>query len=228
MMRMPFLHRARRSALKMCFVSGVDGMCSDMIVGALAQLVQRDELDAELTSDLCADERIVRDERHLERPRAPRHFLADAAEAGKPQHLAAHFFTEKTLLVPLPLFHRAVGGGNLSGKCQYLSQRQFGDADAVGPGRVHDDNAARAGGVDVDVVHAGARRGQSPGAPAPPQSGRRSLSWRCARPARRPLPDRLASSGALRPLRASTSQPSERSNSMAETGSSSATTIFIE
>ena len=77
-------------------------------------------------------------------------------ETGEAERLAAHFFAEETLLVPLALLHRRVGGRNFSGKCQQLRHRQFRDADAVGARRVHHDDAARAGGVDVDVVDAGA------------------------------------------------------------------------
>ena len=105
---------------------------------------------------LRGDERVVRDHGHLKRLRPPRHFLADAAEAGQPEHLAAHFLAEKTLLVPLALFHRRVGGRELPGEREQLRHRQFRHADAVGAGRIHHHDAARAGGVDVDVVDAGA------------------------------------------------------------------------
>ena len=73
------------------------------------------------------------------------------------KRLVANFLAEKLLLLPLTLFHRRVGGGKVTGQRQDQAHRQFGDADAVRARRVHDDDAASAGGGDVDVVDAGAR-----------------------------------------------------------------------
>ena len=142
-------------------VEGVPGLrrrrhVQRQIVGARAQIVERHQLDAELGRDIRRDERIVRDHGHLERLGAARDFLADASQPGQPEHLAAHFLAEKALLVPLALLHRRIGGGKLSRQRQQLRHGELGDADAVRARRVHDDDAARAGGFDVDVVDAGA------------------------------------------------------------------------
>ena len=80
----------------------------------------------------------------------------------RPERLVAHFLAEELLLLPLALLHRGVGGGQVPGQRQHQAHRQLRDADAVGARRVHDDDAARAGGGDVDVVDAGAGAGDHP------------------------------------------------------------------
>jgi hypothetical protein len=122
-------------------------------VGALAQLVERDEFDAEISGDVGIDVRVVGEDVHLERPGAPCHFLTDAAEPGQAERLAAQLLAEKAFLIPLALLHRGIGRRGLSGKCQQHRHRQLRNADAVGPGRVHDHDATRAGGRHIDVVH---------------------------------------------------------------------------
>ena len=129
------------------------------IVGAREEVVDRHELDAEIRRHLFGDERIVRDDAHAERRGAARHFLADPAEADEAERLVAHLLAEELLLLPLALLHRRVGGGQVPGQRQHEAHRQLGDADAVGAGRVHDDDAAGAGGGHVDVVDAGAGAG---------------------------------------------------------------------
>jgi hypothetical protein len=94
--------------------------------------------------------------RHLERLRAARHFLADAAEAGETEHLAADFFAEEDSSCPTCPASSTHRRRAACGQRQQLRHRQLGDADAVGAGRVHHDDAASAGRFDVDVVDAGA------------------------------------------------------------------------
>ena len=62
----------------------------------------------------------------------------------------------KLFLSHLPCFIDASAAGIFRASASTQRHRQFRDADAVGARRVHDDDAARAGGVDVDVVDAGA------------------------------------------------------------------------
>ena len=57
------------------------------VIGDGAQIVERQELDAETVGNLARDKWIVRDDLHSERAGARRHFLADASEAGNPQRL---------------------------------------------------------------------------------------------------------------------------------------------
>ena len=100
--------------------------------------------------------RIVRDDAHAERARALRDFLADAAETGDAERLAAQFGAEEFFFSHLPAFIAAIGGRHRARQRQHQRARVLGDADAVGAGRVDDEHAARAGGGDVDVVDAGA------------------------------------------------------------------------
>jgi hypothetical protein len=99
----------------------------------------------------------VRDDAHAEASRPARDFLTDSSEAQEAERLVPKLFAEEFLLLPLALFHRGVCGGEVSGQRQGQAHRQFGDADAVGARRVHDDDAARAGGRHVNVVHPRAR-----------------------------------------------------------------------
>ena len=227
MMRSPFLAAAKRAALKMCRVSGVDGMCSDR-KSARAQTsssdtssIRRSRAMCALMNGSCAMTFIsnARARRATSWPMRP--------ETGQAQRLAAHFLAEKALLVPCALLHRRVGGRDFSGKCQHQRHRQFRDADAVGAWRVHDDDAARAGGVHINVVHASAGARDGTQRAARRQSDRPSLSWRCARRGRRRRRDR-------RPVRPAGGRCAHQQSSLRHaagrarmSGRSSATMIFI-
>ena len=126
------------------------------IVGRRADFVERQQLDAEAGRHLRRDVRIVRDHAHAERARAPRHFLADPSEAGDAEDLAAKLGSDEFLLFPLPFLHRAVGRGHRSCQREHEGAGMLSDADAVRSRRIDDEDPARAGGVDVDVVDAGA------------------------------------------------------------------------
>ena len=67
--------------------------------------------------------------------------------------------SHEAFLVPDAGFHRRVGGGKHARQRQHQAEGQLGDADAVGTGGVHDQDAARSRGGDVDVVDAGAGAG---------------------------------------------------------------------
>jgi hypothetical protein len=99
----------------------------------------------------------VGDDVHGERIGAARNLLADPAEADETERLVLHLFAEKLLLLPLALLHRRVCGRDVAGERQHVAHRQLGDADAVRSRRVHHDDAAGAGGGDVDVIHTRAR-----------------------------------------------------------------------
>ena len=87
MMRTPFLHFANRSALKRCLVDGSAGTMKRDVVGARAQIVERDELHAKRRRHFCRDERVVGDHLHLERVRACRDFLSDPAKTDESEGL---------------------------------------------------------------------------------------------------------------------------------------------
>ena len=74
---------------------------------------------------------------------------------GDAERLAAQLGAEETLLLPAAVLHRAIGRRDDAGQREHQRPGVLGDADAVGARRVDDEDAARAGGVDVDVVDAG-------------------------------------------------------------------------
>ena len=114
----------------------------------------------------------------------------------------------------------------MPGQREHEAHRQLGDADAVGAGRVHHHDAARAGGGHIDVVHAGARAGDRPKPRRRVDQRRRHFRGAADDDARRRRRGRRRAARVRGPMRASTSQPSARSRSRAEAGRSSATTIF--
>ena len=84
--------------------------------------------------------------------------LADAAEADDAERLVAELGAEQALLLPALLLHRRVGGGDRPRQREHQREGVLGDADAVAAGRVGDDDAAGARGLEVDVVDARIRR----------------------------------------------------------------------
>ena len=134
------------------------------IIGRRAYVVERHELDAEPAGDVGRDERIVRDDAHAERARAAGDFLTDTSQPGDGECLAAELAAEKPALFPAFVLHRAIRGRNRPRHGQHERQRVLGDADAVGAGRIDDEDAACGRGIDVDVVdaRAGARDDAKP------------------------------------------------------------------
>ena len=72
-----------------------------------------------------------------------------------------------------PRFIEASAAGIDRASDSISAERVLGDADAVGAGGVHDEDAAIARGADVDVVHAGAGARDRRGGVAPRPSAPR-------------------------------------------------------
>ena len=158
MMRMPFLQR--REPLGVEQVPGLrrDRQVQREIVGRGAHFVERRRASrrpapassAEMNGS-CATICISND-----RARA-RHFLADAAEARRCRASCRAARRRRTSSSPTcAAFIAASAAGRCRASASSWRHRQLGDADAVGARRVHHDDAARGGGVEVDVVDAGA------------------------------------------------------------------------
>ncbi len=168
--------------------------------------------------DGLGDERVVRDNIHAERAPARRDFLPDSSEAAEAERLAPQLRAGQLLLVPDPALHRRVGGWHRAGQRQHQRQRVFGDAHAVAAWRVHDENAARAGRGEIDVVDPGSGAGNYP------KFGRCSEQplvnfGRAADDERVGLARSGASTSGARPARASTVQPgTDDRSSTAEDG----------
>ncbi len=128
------------------------------VVGVLEDLVERGEGDAILARDDRRDERVVGDQLHAEGGGAPGDFEADAAEADDAERLAAQLRALQGFLVPFAGVHGLVRARDAAAHGDHQAERQLGDGDGVGAGRVHHHDAVVGGGGGVDVVdaHAGA------------------------------------------------------------------------
>ena len=197
------------------------------VIGGRAHLVQREQLDAEPRGDLGRDEGIVGDHAHAKRPGALRHFLADASQARDAERLAAQLGAEEPALLPALVFHGPIGGRHRSCERQHQRQGVFGDADAVGAGRIDHDNPAARWRRRRRRCRRRSRRGRRCGAGERRRAGARRPWSRCGPAARRRRRGRPRDPQAIGRTRASTAQPgSARSSATAEAGRSSATTIF--
>ena len=132
------------------------------IVGPGTDFIERQKLDAEVRSNLRRDKWVVRDNFHAERAATKRDLLTHSTQPEQAEHLAAHFDARELLLLPAAFLHGDIGGGQSAGERQDERQGVLRDADAVDPGGIHDDDAAGARGVDVDVVNPGAGSGDHP------------------------------------------------------------------
>ena len=102
------------------------------------------------------------DEGHAERPGACGHLASDAPHANQAKCLAFQLGAGERLLVPYASLHRRIGRRHGAREREHERQRMFGYADAVGAGRVHDEDPARGRCGQIDVVDAGAGAGNHP------------------------------------------------------------------
>ena len=70
------------------------------------------------------------------------------------KRLFADFLAEELLFLPFALLHRGIGRREVPRQRKDQADCELRDADTVGAGGVHHDNAAPAGGGDVHVVDA--------------------------------------------------------------------------
>ena len=124
-------------------------------VSLRAQVIELEQLDVQIRSHLARDERVVSDREHSERVSTVDDFTADAAETDHAQHLAVQLGPGESLLLPATRFHVGVGRRDGTGRGQHERERMLGHADAVGARGVHDQDAALAGSVQIDVVDPG-------------------------------------------------------------------------
>ena len=128
-------------------------------VGAGEQLVEREQLDAELRGAGGRDVGVVGDELDAERGEPLRHQLADLAEPDDAHGLAGQLDTGEARALPLALAQARVGGRDVPGGRQQQGDGVLGGAHDVGGGRVDDHHAAGGGRGHVDVVEPHARTG---------------------------------------------------------------------
>ena len=114
-------------------------------------------LDPELAEALLRDERVVRDDAHLEPARAPRHLLADPAEPEHAERLAGELEAAVARALPAALLERRVRLRDVPREREQQPDRVLRGRDDRRLGRVGDDDAAPRRGVHVDVVDPDAR-----------------------------------------------------------------------
>ena len=125
-------------------------------VGLGDDLVERQQLDAELAGPVGGDERVVGDEAHAEATGPVGDELADAAEADDAERLVGQLDALPPAALPAPGDEGRVGLGHVAGLGQQQRHRVLGGRHDVALRRVDDHHAAAGGRVDVDVVEADA------------------------------------------------------------------------
>ena len=121
-------------------------------VGALEELVEADQLDAELSGPGRRNVGVVRDDVGLEGGQTCGDQLADAAEADDADGLVEDLDTVERRTLPGLLAQGGVGGRDLARRRHQQRDGVLGGGVDVGGRRVDDHDATGGGGGDVDVV----------------------------------------------------------------------------
>ncbi len=142
------------SAPIMPVVSGVFGMCT--VTKSLWRSTSSN--DRSSTCSCCArvgrDVRVVADDAHAERAQPLGDQRADASEADDADGLLEQLGAGVGTALPLPGGQRRVGVRDVPGKAEDVADRELGGRDDVRRRGVHDHDAGRRRGLDVDVVEA--------------------------------------------------------------------------
>ena len=178
-------------------------------VALLEQLVEREQLHAELLGARARDVGVVGDDAHVERLQARGDERADAAEADDADGLLEQLGAGVRAALPLPAGERRVRGRDVAGEAQDVADGQLGGRDDVGGRRVDDHDAGGRRRLDVDVVEPDAGAGDDLEHAARPRSPRRRSSSPSgsARRARRRAPASSAGRSVPSTLRTSKSGP---------------------
>ena len=116
------------------------------------QIVEGQQLDAQLRGPRRRHIRVVRDDVGFECGQPLGDQLPDAAQADDSDGLAEDLGAGERRPLPGVLAQRGIGGGNLAGRGQQQRQGVLGGAVDVRRRRVDDQHTAFGGGVHVDVV----------------------------------------------------------------------------
>ncbi len=138
-------------------VSAVAGRCSvTQSASATASSTRLGQLGAALAHAVGADERVVRDDAHAEPAGAGRDELPDAAEADHRERLVGQLDATEAAALPAPVDQRRVRLRDVARQRQHQRDRVLRRRQRVRLRRVADQDAARRGRLDVDVVDTGA------------------------------------------------------------------------
>jgi hypothetical protein len=125
-------------------------------IGPRQQLIERDALDAQFERALGRQERVVGDDAHFEALCTVGDDRADIAAADDAERLAVKLDAHKARFLPFAGLGRAVGRRDFARQCEHHRDCVLGGGDRIAVGRVHDDDAARARRLDIDIVDADA------------------------------------------------------------------------
>mmetsp|Transcript_11999 Transcript_11999/g.31770 ORF Transcript_11999/g.31770 Transcript_11999/m.31770 type:complete len:344 (+) Transcript_11999:1289-2320(+) len=125
-------------------------------VRAREHLVERHQRGAYRQRELRCGERVARDDVHAEARGAARDLPPDAAEADDAEGFPGEARADEAGAAPAAGLEDGVGLRDEAGHGAEQGDGVLGGGDAVAGGRVDDDDAALAGGVEVDVVDADA------------------------------------------------------------------------
>ena len=121
-------------------------------VALLEQLVEREQVHAELLGARARDVGVVRDDAHVEGLQTRGDERADAAEADDADGLLEQLGAGVRAPLPLALGERRVRGRDVAGEAQDVADRQLRGRDDVGCRRIDDHHAGGRRRPDVDVV----------------------------------------------------------------------------
>ena len=116
------------------------------------ELVERQELHAELLGASRGDVGVVRDDAHVERGEARGDESADAAESDDADGLLEELGAGEGAALPLPGGERGVRGRDATGEAEDVTDRELSGRDDVRGRRVDDHDTGGGRGLDVDVV----------------------------------------------------------------------------
>src|SRR5438874_630019 len=124
-------------------------------IGALPDLLERDQLDAELRRRLGREERVVPEHAHAKRMGPLHDERADVSRSDHAERLSGKLAARReALLLPFPRSGALRCIGDLACEREEQSERVLRDRDAVSAGRVHHHDAPARGRGEVDVVDA--------------------------------------------------------------------------
>ena len=131
-------------------------------VGPREHVVEARALDSQLAKALLGDERVVRDDLHLQPERAARDLPTDAAEAEHAEHLVGELDASPSRALPATRDERRVGLRHIAREREQQRERVLGRRDDVRLGGVRDHDPAPRRRVDVDVVDPHSRAADHP------------------------------------------------------------------
>ena len=141
---------------------GVLGQVHGDEVALLEQLVEGDQLGAELAGALGRDVGVVGEDLHAEALEPLGDELADPAEADDADLLVEQLDAAVLAALPRAGLEGLVGRGDVAGGGQQQADGELGGGGDVGGRGVDDHDAGLGGGRDVDVVEADAGAGDRP------------------------------------------------------------------